>query len=257
MASSASRGAGPLIGLSAAIEPARYGVWEETVAFVPDVYLSAITRAGGGAVLLPPMPFGPARVLEALDGLVLTGGRDVDPRLYGAEAHDRTDAPGEERDAWELSLCRAALDMDLPLLAVCRGLQVLNVCLGGTLHQHLPEIVGHDSHRASLGQMSPNQVTLEPGTAVASVMGSGTRGLCHHHQALDRLGSGLLAVGHAADGTVEAVEVTGKSFALGVQWHPEEDASDARLFAALVAAAAERTAGRAVAGPAMAHPAPR
>jgi gamma-glutamyl-gamma-aminobutyrate hydrolase PuuD len=173
-----------------------------------------------------------------LDGVVMTGGPDVDPGRYGASAHAQTDAPRRERDAWELALCEAALEMDLPLLAICRGLQVLNVALGGTLHQHLPDVVGHDSHRGTLGHMSPNSVAIEPGTAVASILGSGTEGLCHHHQALDRMGGRLRAVGFAPDGTVEAAELPGHAFAVGVQWHPEDNPADDRLFSALVGAAA-------------------
>jgi gamma-glutamyl-gamma-aminobutyrate hydrolase PuuD len=234
----------PLIGLSTYVETARYGTWEQRVALLPHAYVDAVIRAGGGAVLLPPMPFEPPLVLGVLDGVVVTGGPDVDPGRYGASAHAQTDPPRQERDAWELALCEAALEMDLPLLAICRGLQVLNVALGGTLHQHLPEVVGHDSHRGTLGHMSPNSVAIEPGTAVASILGSGTEGLCHHHQALDRLGGRLHAVGFAPDGTVEAAEVPGRAFAIGVQWHPEDNPADDRLFAALVGAATHHRKAR-------------
>jgi gamma-glutamyl-gamma-aminobutyrate hydrolase PuuD len=244
--------------LSTAVETARYGVWEERVALLPHAYVGAVTRAGGGAILLPPMPFEPRPVLGVLDGLVVTGGADVDPRRYGADAHGQTDPPREERDAWELSLCKAALEMDLPLLAICRGLQVLNVALGGTLHQHLPDVVGHNSHRATLGHMSPNSVAIEPGTTVASILGPGTEGFCHHHQAVDRLGSDLRAVGFAPDGTVEAAEVPGHAFAIGVQWHPEDNPTDDRLFTALVGAAAHyREAHRRDIGAGTAQPAQR
>lgn len=260
MGSNASeRPSPPLIALSAAVEPARYGVWEETVDFVPHLYVSAVAGAGAGTVLLPPVPFEhvavlAVAVLAVVDGLVLTGGADVGPRRYGAEAHKMTDSPREERDAWELALCRAALDIDLPVLAVCRGMQVLNVALGGTLHQHLPEIVGHGSHRATLGQMSANPVAIEPGTAVASVLGLHAQGLCHHHQAVDRLGHGARAVGRAPDGTIEAIEVDGCSFAIGVQWHPEEAPEDSRLFAALAAAAGRYRRAKAAKGTAGASP---
>lgn len=206
--------------------------------------MSAVGRAGGCALLLPPTAIEPASVLSALDGLVMTGGPDVDPRRYGAAPHEQTDPPREERDAWELALCREALAIDLPLLAVCRGLQVLNVSLGGTLHQHLPEVVGADSHRATLGQMHPNQVQVTTPSTVASILGSETKGYCHHHQALDALGEGVRAVGFASDGTVEAVELSGNTFAIGVQWHPEENPGDDRLFSALVQAAAQYQAGK-------------
>lgn len=227
----------PLIGLSTYTEVARFGAWEENAALLPHSYVAAVGRAGGSPLLLPPSPLGPGPVLQVLDGLVVTGGPDVGPHLYGAAPHEQTDPPREERDAWEMALCESALGLGLPLLAICRGMQVLNVALGGTLHQHLPEVVGHDSHRATLGQMTTNQVRLEPGALVFSVLGPTAEGHCHHHQALDRLGSGLSAVGFAADGTVEAVEVAGCDFAVGVQWHPEDNPADDRLFVALVKAA--------------------
>lgn len=206
---------------------------------VPQAYVAAVVGAGGGAVLLPPMPFHPAHVLSLLDGLVITGGADVGPSRYGAPPHDETDSPRDARDSWELALCQAAVESDLPLLAVCRGLQVLNVALGGTLHQHLPEVVGHDRHRRTPGAASSNPVTVEAGSALASILGPGTVGLCHHHQAVDRLGGRLRPVGFAADGTVEAVELPGQRFAVGVQWHPEGDPTDNRLFVAFVEAAAQ------------------
>ena len=151
----------------------------------------------------------------------------------------------------EFGLCREALDHDLPLLAICRGLQVLNVVMGGSLHQHLPDVVGHDDHRAVLGETSPNRVALSSGSVAAAILGAETEGRCHHHQGIDRLGEGILAVGYAADGTIEAVEVAGKRFAVGVQWHPEDDLADDRMFKAFVEAAANhRDARRArVAGP--------
>jgi gamma-glutamyl-gamma-aminobutyrate hydrolase PuuD len=172
-----------------------------------------------------------------VDGLVLIGGPDVDPAAYGAEPHDQTDRPRLERDAWEMALCRGALERDLPLLAICRGLQVLNVITGGTLLQHLPEVLGEDAHRAGPGQTKPNRVSLKGGSAIAGILGAETEGRCYHHQAVDRLGDRLGAVGFADDGTVEAVEVSGHGFALGVQWHPEDDQADDRLFVALVGAA--------------------
>jgi putative glutamine amidotransferase len=225
----------PLIGLSTYVETARFGSSEERVALLPQTYVSAVARAGGSAVLLPPSSLDPMFVLSALHGLVVAGGPDIDPRRYGASPHRQTDPPRGERDVWEIALCQRALASGLPLLAICRGLQVLNVSLGGTLHQHLPDIVGHDSHRA--GQLSPNRVELKTPSAVASMLGTETRGYCHHHQAIDDLGAGLEAVGFAADGTVEAVERPGNAFAIGVQWHPEENPADDRLFAGLVQAA--------------------
>jgi putative glutamine amidotransferase len=234
----------PLIGLSTYVERARHGAWDENCALLPYSYVEAVARAGGCPVLLPPFGSSATDVLEAVDGLVLTGGPDVDPRLYGSSPHHETDPPRESRDAWEMALCQSALQQDMPLLAVCRGLQLLNVSLGGTLHQHLPEVLGHETHRAALGQTSPNLVILEPGSTVASILGTEAEGLCHHHQGVDQLGGRLRAVGLADDGSVEAVEVLGSGFAVGVQWHPEEDRADGRLFVALVEAARGHAKGR-------------
>lgn len=227
----------PLIGLSTYVEEAAWGAWYEESALVPQSYVSAVARAGGCPVLLPPSPARPEDLMSALDGLVITGGPDVDPASYGADAHAETDYPRKERDEWEMALGRAALDDDLPLLAICRGLQVLNVAMGGTLHQHLPEVVGHDSHRIELGKMNPMLIALNADSAIGSILGSEAEGLCHHHQAINRLGRRMEAVGFAADGTVEAVEVAGQEFAIGVQWHPEDNPSDDRLFTAFVQAA--------------------
>lgn len=230
----------PQIGLTTAVERARHGPWDEESALVPMSYVSAVTRSGGWPVLLPPAPIATQRVVAGLDGVVVTGGPDVDPARYDAAPHPQTGRPRRDRDAWEVSLCLAALAGDVPLLAICRGVQVLNVAHGGTLYQHLPEVVGHSRHRVAPGHMERNAVSLSAGTVTASILGTSTQGLCHHHQAIDRLGDGLLAVGFAGDGTIEAVEVEGKAFAIGVQWHPEDDADDDRLFRALVGAAARR-----------------
>jgi putative glutamine amidotransferase len=228
----------PLVGFSVYVEMASHGPWAEESALLPYSYLSALGRAGGTPVLLPPAPGEEDRLLDLLDGMVLTGGPDVDPGLYGAERHSLTDRPRPQRDQWELALCRAALARPVPLLAICRGLQVLNVAAGGTLHQHLPDVVGHEEHRVKPGQTSPVRVGLAEGTRVASILGPGADGLCHHHQAIDRLGGDLRAVGFAADGTIEAVERPGPAFAVGVQWHPEDNPADDRLFRALVTEAA-------------------
>jgi gamma-glutamyl-gamma-aminobutyrate hydrolase PuuD len=234
----------PLIALSTYVERARFGVWDEPAALLPHSYVSAVTRAGGCPVLLPPSPSDPGAALAAVDALVLTGGPDVGPAAYGAEPHDQTDRPRPERDSWEMALCRGALQRGLPLLAICRGLQVLNVAMGGTLHQHLPEVLGHDDHRAVLGQTAPNRVALKEGSRAGAVLGPVTEGRCHHHQAVDRLGDRMDAVGFAEDGTVEAVEVRDQDFALGVQWHPEDNPADDRLFVALVQAARQHRDAR-------------
>ncbi len=233
-----------LIGISTYVETARHDVWDEVAALVPYAYVEAVVGVGGCPVLLPPSLCRPEALLSGLDGLVIAGGRDLNPRTYGAAPHHETDPSGDVRDAWEMALCRAALGGDLPLLGVCRGLQVINVVLGGTLHQHLPDVLGHDDHRVVRGQKTWTRVMLSPGSAVADILGPEVRGLCSHHQAIDRLGQGVQAVGFAADGTVEAVQVLGKHFALGVQWHPEDDRTDRRLFEAYAEAAGRYAWGR-------------
>jgi gamma-glutamyl-gamma-aminobutyrate hydrolase PuuD len=234
----------PQIGLTTSVLRARHGAWDEQCALLPMSYVSAVIRSGGWPLLLPPAPVEPGRVVSLLDGLVVTGGPDVDPARYGAAPHHQTGRPRQERDEWEVSLCQAALDADLPLLANCRGLQVLNVAQGGTLHQHLPEVVGHSDHQVAPGQMCRNRFSLRVGSRAAEVLGTDCTGLCHHHQAIDRVGKDLEPVGFAEDGTVEAVEVAGKAFALAVQWHPEDTPEDNRLFQALVEAAVRGRVGR-------------
>lgn len=235
----------PLIGLSTYVEHAQWGVWDQRAALLPMNYIEVVARVGGLPVLLPPIvppdiDAAAAAVVAGLHGLVLTGGSDVDPEHYGAPAHAETDAPRGERDAWELALLRAALAVDLPVLAVCRGAQLLNVAMGGTLHQHLPEVVGEPTHRPALGSFGRVQMEVDPTSRLGTIVGEAPAGQCHHHQAVDRLGDGLIVCARAADGTVEGVEIPSARFALGVQWHPEED-GDERLFGALVEAAAVAT----------------
>jgi gamma-glutamyl-gamma-aminobutyrate hydrolase PuuD len=226
-----------VIGLTTYAETARMLVWDREFALLHASYVAATERGGGVAILLPPQPAGRAdEVLDRLDALVLTGGADVDPARYGEVPAARTSAPRTARDEWEMALARGALDRDIPLLAICRGLQVLNVVLGGSLHQHLPDVAGHEGHQPSPGVFGAVDVNIEPGTRTAELIGSRLRVSCHHHQALARLAPGLKVTGRAGDGTVEAVEVPGRSFAIGVQWHPEEDSEDGRLFAALASA---------------------
>lgn len=224
----------PLVGITAYGERATYGVWEhQEVALLPRTYLDAVLAAGGIPLLLPPSVEAAAAV-ERLDAVVLAGGPDVDPARYGAARAPRTGAPRPERDEAELAVLHRALELRRPVLAVCRGLQVLNVALGGTLHQHLPDVAGHDGHNPRPGVFATTRVTLEPGSVVAGALGARVDGQCHHHQGIDRLAEGLVSTGRAGDGTIEAVELAGSPFVLGVQWHPEQD--DPRLFAALVAA---------------------
>ena len=238
----------PVIGVTTYLERAQTGVWDVPAAFLPKVYFDAVTRAGGIVVLLPPQPADRTiaeRVLDGLDGLILTGGKDVDPARYGQEPHPATDSPRTDRDEWEDQLLRVALERELPFFGICRGLQLLNVVLGGTLHQHLPDVVGDTRYNAGGGVFTENEVRLEPATRLASILaGHETLTvLSYHHQAIDRLADGLVVSARADDGIVQAVELSSPQFAVAVQWHPEESAEDRRLFDALVDAARVR-AGR-------------
>jgi len=225
-----------VIGLTTYAEHARMLVWERDFALLHASYVAATSKAGGIAVLLPPQEAGTDEVLDRVDGLVLTGGADVDPVRYGEAPGPRTSPPRLLRDEWETALALDALRRGLPLLAICRGLQILNVALGGMLHQHLPDLTGGHGHQPEPGVFGAVGVRLEPGTRTAELIGPHALVSCHHHQALSRLAPGLTVTGRAEDGTVEAVEVAGQEFAVGVQWHPEENAQDVRLFAALVEA---------------------
>ncbi|MEO7573579.1 MAG: gamma-glutamyl-gamma-aminobutyrate hydrolase family protein [Acidimicrobiales bacterium] len=232
----------PRIGLTTYVEDARWGVWAEQAALLPTTYVATVAVAGGLPVLLPPIVPGDIDVaagaaLAGIDGLVLTGGSDVDPSHYDTAAHPATDAPQPDRDAWELALLRAAGAADRPVLAVCRGVQLLNVAHGGTLHQHLPDVLGRSTHRPELGAYAHLTVEVDVDSHLAAIIGTSPEVHCHHHQAIDRLGEGLTVCARAADGTIEAVELAGPRFAIGVQWHPEEDGED-RLFSALIEAAA-------------------
>lgn len=231
----------PTVGLTTYLQQAQTGVWDVRAAFLPAVYVEGVTLAGGIAMLLPPQPVDESiveRVLDGLDGLVITGGRDVDPATYGQAAHPSTDQPAGDRDAWEFALVRGALARGLPLLGICRGAQVLNVALGGTLHQHLPDVVGHYQHQAGNAVFNTSMIQTVPGTRLAALVGASTDAQCYHHQAIAELGTGLIASAWDADGVVEGVEVVGDGFVLAVQWHPEERLDDLRLFAGVVQAAA-------------------
>jgi putative glutamine amidotransferase len=227
----------PIVGITTYVTPASFGVWELESALVPYDYVRAVERAGGRALLVPPSDEGVEETLDALDGLLLSGGSDLDPGLYGQEAHPETTGVVPERDSAELTLLRAALDRDLPVLAVCRGSQVLNVALGGDLVQHLPDLVGHDAHKHTPGTFSTHEVAIDPGTALAGLLGDRTAVKSHHHQGFGRLGRGLRPAARDVDGTLEALEDPDRRFALGVLWHPEAG-EDARLFEGLVSAAA-------------------
>jgi gamma-glutamyl-gamma-aminobutyrate hydrolase PuuD len=226
----------PRIGITTYLEPATWGIWARESVILPRVYLDSVVAAGGVPLLLPPVGTDPS-VLSVLDGLVIAGGCDVDPASYAAAPHPETVDTQPGRDEHESLLIRAALEQDLPLLAVCRGLQMLNVTLGGTLHQHLPDVVAHDAHQPGCAVFATTEVKIEPGTLTASILGDRTIGRCYHHQALDVVAPGLQVTARAGDGTVEAAEVADHDFALGVQWHPEENPDDLRLFTALIRSA--------------------
>ncbi|UNZ20294.1 gamma-glutamyl-gamma-aminobutyrate hydrolase family protein [Streptomyces sp. 891-h] len=231
----------PLIGITTYLEPsARWGDWDLPAALLPAGYHRMAQRAGARAVLLPPDddPAAAAETLSRLDGLVTAGGPDIDPARYGADRDPRTGPAYPERDAWELALTREALARRVPLLAVCRGMQLLNVALGGTLVQHMATT---EAHRGPRGVFTPHDVSPVPGSLLAKVLGheAVVPVPTYHHQAVDTLGEGLVATAHAThDGTVEALELVDAShFVLGVQWHPEAG-EDLRLMQALADAAA-------------------
>jgi putative glutamine amidotransferase len=228
----------PVIGICTYFEKVRWGAWEDRAAMVPGGYVSAVQRAGGIALLLPPDPDAtedPDPVLDLIDGLILAGGIDVDPAAYGASAHETTDPPNELRDAFEIALARRALERDLPLLGICRGMQLLNVAGGGTLHQHLPEVVGHTAHRETLGRFGDHDVRLEAGSLAARAAGEARhKTKSHHHQGVDALAEGFVVTGWSEiDNLPEAIEAPERRYALGVQWHPEADETS-RLIASLV-----------------------
>ncbi|MFH9402858.1 gamma-glutamyl-gamma-aminobutyrate hydrolase family protein [Streptomyces sp. NPDC017638] len=223
----------PLIGVSTYLESgARWGVWELEAVLLPAAYPRLVQRAGGLAFLLPPdAPERAAAAVARLDGLVVAGGPDVDPARYGAERSARTGPPAPERDAWELALIEAALAAGVPLLGVCRGMQLLNVALGGTLVQHL------DGHVETVGVFGGHPVKPVPGTLYGGIVPEELTVPTYHHQAVERLGAGLVPSAYAADGTVEAVELPAdRGWVLGVQWHPEQS-EDLRVMRALVTAA--------------------
>jgi putative glutamine amidotransferase len=225
----------PVIGISAYSEQARWGAWELPATLLPQNYADQVAAAGGAPVLLPPVP-GIEAAVASLDGLILSGGPDIEPARYGEQADPKTTIVRPGRDAAEVALFRAALDLGVPVLGVCRGLQVMNVALGGTLIQHLPDVVGHDGHCPTPGTMGEHKVRIGGGSRLAGIFGAGQVVVpTHHHQGIGRLGARLTATAWADDGTIEAIEME-MPFVLGVQWHPEAD-QDAGLFVALAEAA--------------------
>ncbi|MDQ3357804.1 MAG: gamma-glutamyl-gamma-aminobutyrate hydrolase family protein [Actinomycetota bacterium] len=224
----------PRVGLTTYLQPAAWGVWHRPAALVPATYLQSVVAAGGTPLLLPPVGTDPS-VLDVLDALIVIGGSDLDPAAYGQDPHPTTTAQ-PARDEHETALTVAALDRGTPLLAICRGAQVLNVAVGGTLHQHVPDLLPESRHQPEPGVFGRVQVQTEPASRIAAALGERATMPCYHHQAIDRLGEDLVVTASSADGLVQAVEPRGAAWVLGVQFHPEEDDRDIRLFEALLAA---------------------
>jgi gamma-glutamyl-gamma-aminobutyrate hydrolase PuuD len=233
----------PVVGITTYLTPAAWGAWEMDAALVPADYVRAVVAAGGAPLLVPPGA-AVAETLDVVDGIVFSGGSDLDPSLYGAAAHAETGGVVRERDDFELSLMRAALERDVPVLAICRGSQVLNVALGGDLEQHVPDRVGTEVHREVPGVFSEHAVEVLPDTRLSEVFRGRSDVKSHHHQGFGALAPGLRESARAPDGTLEAIEDPTRRFAVGVLWHPEAG-EDRALFEALVAeAAAYRVAKR-------------
>jgi putative glutamine amidotransferase len=240
----------PVIGICTSLTLAHWGVWDQQAALLPFNYVTAVQRAGGLALMIAPDPElvdRPDEALDMIDGLMLAGGNDIDPSFYNGDRHPKTNGTVPERDRVEIALSRRAVERDLPVLGICRGMQLLDVALGGTLLQHLPDEVGHGKHRLNPGSFdgSDHDVRLDAGSLAARSAGEELHLTnSHHHQAIDELGEGLEITGHSTlDGLPEALEAPGARFVLGVQWHPEADETS-KLIAALVAEAAERAAER-------------
>lgn len=231
----------PVIGITTYRQQAKTGVWDVDAAFLHSGYIDSVTRAGGIAVLLPPQPASMdivERVLDGVDGLIFAGGRDIDTVRYGAVPGDYTDQPDTRRDEWEFTLINAALRRELPVLFICRGAQVLNVYRGGTLIQHLPDVVGTDDYQRGNAQLTEMVMAVSPGSLLESIVGSTVTGMVYHHQAIGSVGAGLTVSARSVDDVVEALEIDDYPFGVGIQWHPEVTSEkDGRLFDALITAA--------------------
>ncbi len=232
------------VGICAAIERVRWGAWDTEVHLAPRNYARAVQDAGAVALILPPddeAAENPALLLDHLDCLMLAGGSDVDAATYGAKPHDQTKNTWPERDRFELALAHAALQRDMPVLGICRGMQMLNVVCGGTIDQHLPDSLGHEDHRHTPGTFGDHEVALDPRSLAAKAVGFEQVAVkSHHHQGVDEIGDGLAVTGRSQpDGVVEALELPDKAYALGVLWHPEEDVTSAIVQSLVYAARAK------------------
>ena len=226
----------PVIGITAGEASASYGVWKERAALLPVDYLQAIVRAGGLPVILAPVPDAAEELVERLDGLLLSGGQDLDSARFGQQRHPKAQNPDGARDAFEIALLKAAATRDMPVLAICRGIQVVNVWRGGTLHQHLPDVVANTGHLRVPGVYGRHRVQICPTSQLGSIVGRlESQVPTHHHQAPDRIGEGLVASAWADDGTIEGLEDPTSRYLIAVQWHPEVG-DDPSLFESLIAA---------------------
>jgi putative glutamine amidotransferase len=235
----------PVIGICARVAPITMVNVEMLATLMPQVYVDLLDSAGCAPVLLPPLP-GIEDTLDHIDGLLLPGGIDVDPALYGATRHPETGMISQDLDAVEMALLERALEIGMPFFGICRGMQVLNVLRGGTLHQYLPEIIGNSGHEPAPGTFGTQVLNLQPGSHIAGALGGKAEVPCHHHQAIDRLGTGLVTTAWAQDGVVEAVEAVDYPFAVGVQWHADQigDVRPFQAFAEAARRASSRTAVR-------------
>jgi putative glutamine amidotransferase len=231
----------PRIGLTTYRQQGQTGVWDTEMAMIPAFYIEGITRAGGLAIMLPPQQLTSAEakdIVSSLDGLMLCGGRDIDPSRYGQSPHREAEEPDKLRDSLEEQLLSAAIDADVPFLGICRGAQMLNINRGGTLIQHLPDVVGDNRYQKGNAEFTPADVEVDKSSILGSLVGEKvSNAALYHHQAIDDLGQGLKITAKSEDGIVEAVELADHPFGVAVQWHPEQTLDDLRIFEGLIEAA--------------------
>ena len=228
----------PRIGLSTYRTPGQMTIYDTDLAVLPAQYIETVTRAGGLAVMIPPQPITleqATSILEGLDGLIITGGADINPARYGQDKGPHTQDSEVLRDTLEDTLLTAARQLTLPILGICRGAQMLNVHLGGTLHQHLPDVVGHDRYRVGDGVFHPEPMTITEGSWLHQILGDQeVSGHVYHHQAIDQVAPGVVVTARGFDGTIQGIEMEDYPFGLAVQWHPEENLDDVRIVQGLI-----------------------